>query len=298
MDASVRLHVVFTMDCHPAATRMAPDGPKTWEQSARSIDSYCTRLQNAGYPPTLFLTPWCAQEHEPLMGELAKRGVELGLYIQPQSLIDGGFRRYLGQYPQDQQRAVVTLALKQFQDALGHRPQSCRPAMFSASDDTFSVLYELGFRQGSVSSPGRVLSLYEAVWPGAPPDAHYVDPSSRLRSGDLPFLEVPVTTDATQVRGKLSPDLAIENGTFDDWHRPLIEGQLGRMETEGVSFRTLCAITRNSFSYHNTGDRTGTTLDALISFFDRLEERYEIIPSTLANLHASFRTLSRTYLRT
>jgi hypothetical protein len=290
MDSAIPLHVVFTMDCQPAATTTAPEGPKSWEQSARSIDGFCTRLLNAGYPPTLFVTPWCAEQHDPLMEELATCGVELGLYVQPQSLIGGGYGRYLGQYGRDEQRTIVSLAMSRFQDALGHRPQSCRPAMFSASDDTFSVLHELGFRQGSVSSPGRQVPLHEAVWTGAPADPHYVDSRSRLRSGDLAFLEVPVTTDATQVRGRLSPDLAIENGTCEAWHRPLIEGQLGRMEAEGVSFRTLCFVTRNCFAYHGTADRTAVTLDALIEYLASLGERYEVIAFTLSDLHASFRT--------
>ena len=288
------LHILFTMDCQPAGAplgpRGAPAGPKSWEQSARSIDGFCTRLGNAGFPATLFLTPECAEEHAPLLEELLERGIELGLYVQPQSLLGGGYKRYLGQYGREEQRGIVDLAKQQFQEAVGTRPQSVRTGMFSASDETFSVLYELGFRQGSLSSPGRRVGKHAAVWTGAPSDPHYVDPHSRVRPGHLAFLEVPVTTDATRLRGGLSPDLAIENGTFEAWHRPLIEGQLGRMQAEGVAFRALCITTRNAFPYHSAGERQGAALEALIAYLAALEERYEVVPTTMSGAHARFRS--------
>ncbi len=280
------------MECQPAATRAAPEGPKNWEQSARSIDGFCTRLLRAGMVPTLFVTPRCAEEHAPSLEELASAGVELGLAIQPQSL-DGGFGRHLGQYNRGQQRVIVEASLRRFQDALGTRPQSLRPALYSASDATFGMAYELGFRQGSVSCPGRQVPKHAAVWTGAVPDPHYVDPDSRLRAGNLPFLEVPLTADASpeQNRGGLSPDVTIENGTLEKWHRPLIDGQLQRMERDDVAFRALCISTRNCFSYHDKTDRYRAILDDLIDFVDRLEDRYEVRLVSLASAHAWFRSI-------
>ena len=282
------LHVLFTMDCQPAVSRAAPEGPRTWAQSVRSIEGFCTRLLDAGLRPTLFATPEVADAHAPLFEELAERGAEVGLYVQPQSLIGGGFSRFLGQHSREQQRAIVGLAVERFQAASGERPSSVRPAMFSASDDTYAVLHEAGLRQGSVSSPGRRVSKHAAVWTGAPSDAHYVDADSRLRPGALPFLEIPVTADATQVRGGLSPDLGIENGTVDAWHRPLIEAQLQRMAAEQVAFRALCSYTRNSFPFHDDEDRQAQTLEALIAYLETLRARYEIVPVTVAEAHLHF----------
>src|SRR5712692_636573 len=111
------------MDCHPAGNRTVQEGPKTWEQSARSIDGFCTIVLNAGYAATLFLAPRCAEEHGPLMEELAGRGVEFGLYVQPQSMAGASYNRYLGRYGRDEQRAIMIRAMEQFQDALGQRPQ-------------------------------------------------------------------------------------------------------------------------------------------------------------------------------
>lgn len=282
------LHVTFTMNCLPAATRSAPDGPKSWEQSLRAIDGFCTKLLNAGYAVTLFLEPRCAEAHAPMIEELDERGVELGLYVQPGGL---GSRAHLGQHDRAAQQTLVRLALESFQDAVGARPVSCRTDLFSASDDTFPVLCELGFRQVSISSPGRSLPRHAADWVGAEADAHYASADNRLRRGDLPILEVPVTTDATQRRGGIAPDLAIENGTFEQWHRPLIEGQLRRMEMEGVPFRTLCFFTRNCFPFGERGDKLATTLQDIVDFLDALGEQYDVRPVTLAGTHACYREM-------
>jgi hypothetical protein len=291
MADKVTLHVLFTMDCQPSGTRGAPEGPKSWEQSAVAIDGFCTRLLRGGYPATLFLTPRCAQEHAPLLGEKTASGIELGLYVQPQSIEGRSFGRFLGQYGGDEQREIARAALEQFQEALECRPQSVRTGMFSANDDTYAVLFELGFRQGSLANPGRHIRHHAAQWSAAPRDAHYVDPRDRLRPGDLPFLEIPVTTDANQIRGGLAADLAIENGTLADWHRPLIQGQLARMAAEAVPFRALCFYTRNVFPFGNVKDRLGETLDAILGYLAELGEEYEVIPCTLAGAHARFREL-------
>jgi hypothetical protein len=228
--------------------------------------------------------------HAPLLEDLAERGVELGLLVHPPSL-DGGYKRHLGQYAREPQRTIVELAMHRFQDALARRPLSCRSAMFSANDDTFAICSGLGFQQGSLSNPGRRVGKHSAVWTGAERDAHYASASNRLRRGELPFLEVPVTSDADQLRGGLAPDLAIENGAFDSWHRPLITGQLERMERDGVAVPALCLYTRNAYGYHNRTDNMRVTLDALLAYLAELGEHADVVPSTVAGLHAAFRRL-------
>lgn len=282
------LYVLFAMDCYPAATRTAPEGPRTWEQSIRSIDGFCAQVENAGYAATLLLSPWCASMHAPFIEELIARDVEPGLLIHPPSL-DGGYRRYLGQYDEDRQRAIIKAAMEGFQDVVGGRPLSVRSAMFSASDATFGILAEFGFRQGLVSSPGRRVPKHGADWSGAERDAHYVDRSSRLRRGELPFLEIPATTDATRPRLGVPPELGIENGTLETWHRPLIEAQLERMERDRVSFKALCFYTRNCFAYNHPGDSLTSALDAIFRYIDSLGARYDVRPVTAARAHAEFR---------
>ncbi len=289
MQSKQPLYILFTMDCEPAAGSKSREGPADWPLSARSIEGFCNRLLNAGYPATLFVSPRCAEEHTPLLEELGSLGVELALHLHPQTLGDRRYQRHLGSYGAEDQRALIEYGLEQVRDAVGARPQSFRPGNFSASDVTYRVLFELGFRQGSVSNPGRDVPREAALWTGAAADPHYVDPDDRLRAGTLPFLEVPVTTDPTQVgRGGYAYDLCIESGKLNAWHRPIVERRLEQMETEGTAFRTLCVFTHNRFAYHRSNDVQSITLEDLIDYCDALAEQYEVIPTTIAGAHERF----------
>jgi hypothetical protein len=283
-----RLHVLFLIDCPPREARVEPNGPKTWDDGARSIDAFATTLLSAGYAPSLFVAPDAAEQHAPLCEDLAARGADVGLLIQPQSLRGAGYKHYLGAYAETEQRDVVLEHVRRFEAALGRRPQSVRSAMYSASDATFGVLSHLGFRQTSISNPGRRVTKHQAVWTGAELGAHFAHATDRLRAGELPLLEIPVTTDTEQCRGGLVPDLAIENGTVDRWHAPLIAGQVARQEDE--RFRTLCFVTASKFAYHDRGSRFRQTLEGLIEHLLTLDERYEIVPATLAETYAHFRS--------
>ena len=99
---------------------------------------------------------------------------------------------------------------------------------------------------------------------------------------------MPVTTDSSQVHGGVAAELALENGTFEAWHQPLIEAQLERIEAAEVGFRALCFTTRNSLDYR-WDDRLRGLLDDLTFYLDSLEERYEVRPVTLPGAHESYR---------
>jgi hypothetical protein len=284
------LHILFTMDCEPAATKWAPEGPKHWELSARSIEGFCNLLLGAGYRPTLFAAPRCAFEHAPMLDELAGRGAEIGLQVHPPSLLDGRFKRVLGDYNAEDQHALIESASDDFDAALGFRPRSFRGGRFSASDETFRVLYELGFRQGSLSLSGRKVARHAAAWEGAIQDPHFTDRADRLRVGSLPFLEIPVTSNPTQFyRSGYPNELCIETGPFKGWHNEIIESQLARMAAEQLPFRTLCFYTANTLPYHDQSMRCAETILALLDYFDTLSDTYEIIPVTAAAAHEHFR---------
>jgi hypothetical protein len=279
------LHVIFTLDCPPQGARCLPSGPATWEAGARAIDAYCVTLLKAGFPPTLFVTPETASEQGPLLEDVGGAGAEIGLLLQPPSLRDGGYRHYLGAYGRAAQAAFVAAALGRFRDASGRRALSARSAMYSASDDTYGVLAEAGFRQTSTSSPGRKTPKYNAEWIGASPDAHLTSATSRLQTGTLPLLEVPVTTDPTQRRGGLAPDLTIENGTVPMWHAPLITASLSRPESDPAA-RALCFVSSSGVAYHDPAGRPRQTLTDLVEHLFSLDEEYEIVPTTLAGAYA------------
>src|SRR3712207_3072302 len=110
MIARPELHVVCTMDCYPLSKRAKGGGLHSWEVGARAMEGFCSRLLNAGYAPTLFLSVACAEEYSPLLEELMDRGVEMGLHIHPPDIDDGRYNRPFGAYSGEQQRALVELA--------------------------------------------------------------------------------------------------------------------------------------------------------------------------------------------
>ena len=149
------LHIIWTLECETVSTKSTSIAPKTWNMSARSIDGFCGRLLVAGYPPTLLLAPEPADEHAPMLEELHTRGCELALLVDPPSLPEKSYRKALGEYSAAEQREIVALASNLFESAVGMQPRSLRSSGFSASNETYRVVYELGFRQGSLSNPGQ-----------------------------------------------------------------------------------------------------------------------------------------------
>lgn len=282
------------MNCEPPSRKGPPAGPPGWDSSARSIDGFCNRVQTGGHAITLFVSPRVADEHGPMFDESASRGIELALYLHPKDLEVPGYTNYLGRYSEQEQHELIEHATEHMYHTLGGRPRSFRGGDFAANDATFGVLYDLGYRQGSLSSPGRNVARQTAQWHSAEPDPHYVDRRNRLVRGDLGFLEVPVTTDAQQPGPSgFSPDLCIELGTFANWHRPLIVGQLERMANTERCFRTLCVFTHNRYNYHLDDDTHSQTVDALLEYFDSLSAEYTIIPTTVVGLHERWRAWKR-----
>ncbi|HWQ14539.1 MAG TPA: hypothetical protein VNL77_17205 [Roseiflexaceae bacterium] len=285
------LHIVFTMDCDVVALkRSARDVPHSWEQSARAIEGYCNRLLAAGFPPTLFVSHEAAAEHTPLLEELAGRGVELGLLLHPPMMELGRFSRNLGEYDAEEQRLIADYAAERFADAIGVRPRSVRSGKHSANDATFKVLYDLGFRQGSISRPGWDVPRFAARWHGAHPDAHYVHPADRLRPGDLPFFELPLSTDPShRFLDGMPIELTVDSGAVDAVHRPVIEARLAAMEAGALAFRALCLSTSSRPDYYADTDQHTRTLEALIDELGALSSQYTIVPTTLAGAHERFR---------
>lgn len=289
-----RLHVLFTLDCSAAGPRAIPYGPLGWDAGARTIDAFCVTVLNAGFVPTLFVTPEAAAQYTPMCEDLAQSGAEIGLLIQPPTLRSAGCKHLLGAYGAVEQEAIIVEARRRFEDVTGQRPRSVRSAYYSANDATFLALSAAGFRQASLSSPGRRVPKHQALWDTAPPDPHFTDATSRVLAGALPLLEVPVTTDANQRHDGVAPDLAIENGTLDRWHAPLITSQLARHQAEEVAFPTICFVTAGGYAYYDRGTRQRQTLDAILLYLQELEEQFTIVPTTLTGIYVHYRTTMET----
>ena len=133
-----------------------------------------------------------------LLLELQREGACLGMHLHPYKLKGGRWHWDLGSYRADEQVELITEAIKAWSDAIGQHPSYFRGGVFSANDDTFGVLVELGFQGGSVSCPGRVLPSAFAVWAGAELYPHRAHLGFRQAEGASDFVEVPISVDVTR----------------------------------------------------------------------------------------------------
>ena len=155
-------------------------------------------------------------------------------------------------------------------------------------------MFELGFRQGSLSEPGRALALRDAIWINAPRDPHYVDKNNYLLAGDLPFLELPVTTDPENELARGVPyALQIEAGSVEGLHREVIMHNLERFEAEQVPFCTLLFYGNTRTDYYQDGDKHTQTLEGILDYLEELQSQYTMHPVTAASAHDHYRLMVR-----
>ena len=286
------LYVSFTMDCERIRGECFCGGPDKWELSEKAIRGFCDTLLAGGFPPTLFIVPETAERHAPLFKALAARGVELGMHLHPQCFQDHRYDRYLGAYDAAEcgrETRGTGEGIEAWTRALGGRPRAFRPGNFSASDATFGVLYDLGFRHGSLSDPGRHVPKFHAEWNDATPHAHWANAKNRLIPGELGFFEAPLTTDPSRRRPNGFPyELRIESGPFDKWHKPIIEKALAHIEADNVTFRVLSVFTHNYLDYTDPANPRTQVLHDYVAYLKRLNARYEVIGATLATIRQRF----------
>jgi hypothetical protein len=283
-----KLYVVFSMDCERIAAESPPGGPETWDLSERSITAYNELLLAAGFPTTLFVVPECGERHADMLCELGRRGVDLGMHLHPQSFLGLQYNKYLGEYDAATQHDLIERGVNMLTSAFGSRPTSFRSGNLSASDDTFPILSELGFRQGSMSIPDRDIAEYVAHWAGAEPFVHWASATDLGAAGDLPFLELPVTT----IPGRMQPngapyEMRIEFGSAEEWHIPILEAALLEMERLESEFRAICIFTHNFHDYSDPSDDRNIALHGIVKHLQAMTS-YEIVPATLVTLRDAY----------
>jgi len=280
--------VAFTMDCERIRRYSPPGGPESWELSERAIMGFVHVLEDNGFSGTFFIVPETAMRHRDLWLELKERGFELALHYHPQSFRNGEWRDYLGGYSYEEQKVQLSEAIKDWSRALGMRPESFRPGNFSANDHTFRVLYDLGFRQGSVSSPERNLPEYKAVWIGANPYPHHVSPTNRLIEGKLDFFEIPATVDRDKRvwNGKNALELRVEMAELDD-HKETVDKWLRHLAENDIPIKHVVALTHNVFDYSDRMNEMRKRLEGIINYVYRFSDVYglNVIPSTIKQIH-------------
>jgi peptidoglycan/xylan/chitin deacetylase (PgdA/CDA1 family) len=293
-----RLHVVFTMDCERIREFSPCGGPADWPSSERAIRAYADLLEGRGYRATFFFTPEACERHRRIVSELDGRGFELGLHLHPSSFRDGAERGLpeLGFFPYGRQKDLIRDARDGWAQAAGFAPRCFRPGCASANDDTFLILEELGFREGSVSEPERELPGVAAVWRGADPNAHHAHRAFRLVPGDLCFLEVPITVDP-EIRPSpgVAQEFGIERGDLAT-HRRTLEKNLRRLSSEDPPVKTLLSFTHNLIDYSGETDPAPRqTLLGVLDYFDEIgrDGTRQVIPSSLAAIHEQYHLVQR-----
>ena len=282
------LYVCFTMDCERIRKFSPPGGPETWKLSERAIRGFAEILLTHGLVGTFFIVPETAHRHRGLFLELERKGFELGMHLHPQSFGDMQHGEYLGAYSYEKQVELLSRAAEVWAEAFGRRPKSFRPGNYSANDSTFRALYEVGFRQGSVSAPERVMPKYRAVWAGAYPYAHHVHPNFRLIPGDLDFYEVPTTEDRERRTwsGKSAMELRVEMAGMED-HRQTIDKSIADMVENRVPVKTIVAITHNFIDYEDPDAPKRKILEGMATYVWEASERFglKLRPATIEQIH-------------
>jgi hypothetical protein len=276
-----KIYIVVTMDVEPptADTHPTATGPDNWEDSEKFIRGYADRADEFGYPVTSFIHPEVTEVQADLFLELGEKGHCVdGLHLHPWKFRDGKYKAHFGGLSEDDMRAALSECISMWQGGMGRRPLYFRPGTFSANDNMYRVLVDLGFRGGSCSIPGRIWPRMNAIWTGAEPDPHRPHAEFRQLAGDLEFANMPVSVDFSQrtltsgsnwqkvdESAASSPDENTVSGHRDmrpdwsdadaDFYKRTANNIVEQLIARDPSIPTISTITHNDNDFTNPNDR-------------------------------------------
>lgn len=253
------MQVIISMDVEVPQQEAGASGPPDWETSHAWIRAYTRLAADAGLPVSFFIHPEAAMRHRDLFQELHEtHGAFIdGLHLHPWKFNDRHYQYHLGGMTKELQRQAISEATLMWQQAFGRRPGYFRPGTFSANDDTFPLLVEMGFRGGSISAPGRLMPDLNAVWVGAVRDPHRPHAAMRLIEGDLPFANLPLSHDYSRTlqhgSRTVHPDLrpCRDDGDMATLVRNIMRQTIGR----DAPVQIITMDTHNDHDYTNPGDK-------------------------------------------
>lgn len=196
-----REHLFFCyfVDCQtPRKPGGAPD--QTWDVAERAVRGMAEIFSERDLIHALGFCsePEVARRQAGLFREMAELGAWQGLHFQVRGYRPAGARedydweRTLAEYDYEAQRAVISIAKDEWEQALGMPAGDFGACCAQANDFTFPILAELGFRQSYVSCPGRHNPVAGQAWWGAFPHSHHASSRSRLVCGELELYECPL----------------------------------------------------------------------------------------------------------
>ena len=282
------LYLVVSMDCERVRSESYyGDGTDSWQTSERAIVGLADILQAEGLKGTFLPTPATAAKHAQLFQELHRAGFEVGMQFHCDSFRDGEYRQPLGAYSRREQEEILRLAKEDWEQALGMELVAYRSGYLSASDDTFSILAELGIKQTSCSKPGRHVPSRSACWLGATPYAHRASARCRLEPGELDLVEVPVSSHPAErfsLRESFDPmDARPDHAHPFPAYAGLVDAVLWELELLQPPVKSFVVLTHNTIDYTDRQERRTRTLLRLLRYIKaREEDGWQIVPATLA----------------
>lgn len=274
------------VDCE--STQRSVADPALGERALRGLGGVLART---GMKGTFVVIPSDIRAHAPLYRDLETQGHEIGLHLHP---AEWGQGEFLGVYGYDEQVRGLRAAMDVFAQAMGHPPCCFTPGYFSANDHTFPALEAVGLTHGTVSCPTRDLPACACVWGHAPLDAHYPHRQNRCLTGDVDFVEVPLTVDTdSRLWGGAHPqDLRIElMDAKNHWYT--IHKNVLRLKQAGetVPVKYIKALTHNTFEYDDPRNFRRETLEGVIAAVRRIsaEQQCTLVPATVGEIASAYR---------
>ncbi len=287
-------YVTFTMDCETIQAESPPGGPEDFDVAGRAITGYVAALRERGHCVTLFPVPRLAEVHAEVLKQVEGDDCEIGMHYHPQTL-DCAYDGYIGDFSGAEQYEMLGAGLERIIAATGAHPTSFRSGNFSANDETFPTLVKLGFRQGSVSLPGRMRPQFAAEWPDAVFFPHRANAEDKCAAGDLDFWEMPVCAELERIESSDYPGdnrhLRIEGRGFVEWSRDLLERYVAAMVHQQWQPKVVVVMTHNVRYYEDPDEPARQALEHICDCLDEVIAAHglEMTPATLAAIGEALR---------
>jgi peptidoglycan/xylan/chitin deacetylase (PgdA/CDA1 family) len=279
-----KLHFGLFVDCE--STQPAINDPGLGLRADRGIADV---LESRNLRGTFHVLPTEAEANASLYRELHQRGHEIGLHVHPAAQ---GYAEFFGIYGPDEQRKILKEARDRTESALGFAVGSLCIGYASTNDFSYGVFEELGFHHGMTSIPTRILPECASVHAGAPLGIHYANRFNKLLSGDMNYVEVPVTVDpdSRMWGGKHPLDLRVELVDSKN-HFYTIKKAVERQLAERAPVIYLLTITHNVFEYSDPGNFRRQTMEELIGHAQAVAEKHqlEFVTATIAQIAQAYR---------
>ena len=280
--------MLFNIQVDCESTQRSIADPDLGERAIRGMGEICAAV---GLKATFVVIPTDMETHGRIYRELETQGHEVGLHIHPG---EQGYDEFFGVYGYEAQIGILQEGIEVFSQQMGQKPDCFTPGYFSANDHTFPALEAVGLRHGLVSCPTRNLPQCACVWGNSSLDAHYPHRHNRCLTGDVDFVDVPVTIDPdSRMWGGAHPqDLRVELVDAKNHFYTIEKGMKRQLAAGDVTpVKYIKVLTHNIFDYSDERDFRRETLlgmvDAMRLICERLE--VEMVPATTGDMAAEYR---------